>query len=223
VKLKIRELRVDNKSAWITPAKDYWDTEIHNKCISEGWLNENEMKTNAHNYIDALQTAYTLYKNGGNVESLKRALLVIYGYISTKYGMTVSGSPPEISEIVSGDDIRNFYVNWLNDLPDYEDIFTLNPLESKKPKPITKGVVNKTESYTNCESTITGGNSSDSARLVATETEISGKVRPFMVYLLYSKPTTTPTGINVKTFALQNMFLQNVLDEFGFTIAGIND
>lgn len=228
--MKLRELRTGNESAWITPAKEYWDTEIHNRCVSEGWTNENEMKANAREYIDSLQTAYTAYKSGADVNSLQRALLPIYGHISMKYNMNVSGDPPTIPEIVTDDDIRNFYINWSLDLPSYTNIFVLEPLESEppegggegEPEPVTEGVVTKTETYLSLESSITGGDSTDSSLLISTETSLSGNVRPFMINQLYAQPATTSNKIDIKQFALTNMYLQDVLNEFGFSIKGIN-
>ncbi len=214
--MKLRELRTGNESAWITPAKEYWDTEIHNRCVSEGWTNEDEMKTSARGYIDDLQTTYIAYKSGADVNSLQRALLPIYGYISMKYNMNVSGDPPTIPEIVTDDDIRNFYINWTVDIPDKENLFTLEEEDEEK------GKVVLTSTYSNFKSTIEGGVSSDSSGLIAIETSLAGNVRPFMINQLYAQPETTSNNINIKQFALTNMHLQDVLDEFSFSIKGIN-
>lgn len=228
--MKIRELRVGNESAWITPAKTYWNDQIDAKCLSEGWTNAAAMKAAAHSYIDDLQTKYTAYKTGADVDSLKRALLVIYGYVSMKHGINVNDSP-DIPNIITDDDIRNFYVNWTSDLPSKESIFTLEPdpppppdplPDPYEPPPVTEGKVVKTDSYTSCETVLTTGNATDSAALIGTETSLAEKVRPFMVYTLYAQPTTSSTGINVKTFVLTTMHVQEILDEFNFSIPGLN-
>lgn len=236
--MKLRELRVGNESAWINPAKAYWDNEIHIKCVAEGWTNEDAMKTDAHSYIDALQTAYTGYKSGADVNALNRALLVIYGHVSMKYNMVVADDPPVIPVIITGDDIRNFYLNWSLDLTDHEDIFILEGLvppepepeegggeeggEEGDPEPITEGVVTKTSDYLALESSISGGASTDSALLISIETSLAGNIRPFMINQLFAKPTTSSNNLDIKDFILETMILQDVLDEFGFEIKGIN-
>ncbi len=215
--MKLRELRPGNESAWITPTKQYWQNEIHNKCVEEEWTNEEQMQQDAETYINNLQNTYITYKEGTSKESLEKVLLPIYVYLSIKYGMTVSGDPPSIPEIIENEDIRNCYINWTLDIPNGQDLFTLEEGE----EPFTGKVV-LTEIYNNFKSAIEGGNDTDSTKLEAVECTTANSIRPLMLYQLYGKPNTTPANINHKEYVLNDMHLQEILDEFGFEIKGIN-
>lgn len=215
--MKLRELRQGNEDAWINPAKNYWDTRIHNKCVEEEWTNEDEMKQAAHGYIDDLQQAYITYKQGTLQSDVEDMLLSLYTYVVMKFGMQVSGDPPPVQSIIPGDDMKNFYRNWTYDIIDKELLFEFE--EGEEPD---TGKVVTTDDYKNFKKAIEEANTIDSSMIASARCELANSVRPLIIYLLFEKPNTTSQEIDIKNYILQNLHLQDVIDEFNFIIKGIN-
>lgn len=207
---KLREI-----STWRSEVQIYWENEID----ESGYSNIESLKTDLGTYLDDLESDYQSYISGSSLGELKQTLLQIFSYTTIKYNIIYPDSAPEVPELIDNKDIRTFYVNWNYELPtDYSTIFNLTDGSTTG-----TGVLQKDTGYNSVQDTLTNGTSYDNSELQSFRNDMPSAIQDLMIYQAYKQPKIEMQGLDIRCYTLQDMHLEDVLNDFNFTINGINE
>lgn len=149
------------------------------------------------------------------IDPFYRTLGEVSGYINMKIRIVVPNDPG-VSEILPGDDYRNFFSPWIVGLPDYALLFEVGEFGGTTP----------TETFNNLIETLQHCKEGDLARLESFEFNLGPSFNRKNTYLTFGKPPITildPENQNWnKDYMINKMYLLIVLDFYGWDIQGIN-
>jgi hypothetical protein len=210
-------MKLEDISAWADEVQEYW---IHIINLSS-YTNKTELIEIVTTNISNTTSAYGGYISGSSRLSMTNFLLPLFSYVSMKFSMILPDEAPPIPELILDEDVRNMYENWrYNLISDYDTLFDLHESESDP----TIGEIDTTSEFDSQLDDITGGNTTDSARLLNFRDVIGPSIAERMIYQVNAKPLITPVpDFDAKAFQLNDMYLEEVLDTFNWTYVGLND
>jgi hypothetical protein len=182
------------------------------------------MITELQGYMNAFSTKFYEYIISSSLETETiNALIPAYSYVGSKYNIVINNSncpvfpnafPVEASGFLS------LYSMYLFPLPDYNTVayFTLT---STGPSASNDGIVDTTTAYTT-DMTNMFNISADISRIQTFITNTTPPMTRIVFQVFTDNLSIYSSGIDVKGYLYNNLNLLQVINDFGWTIAGIN-
>jgi len=102
----------------------FWNDLIDNQTGFDA-ATKTALKIPIGEHLTALIDDYNAYFATVSGGPLKQALLPLYSYVTYRYVILLKGGP-DVVELITGDDTRNFYINWTLELPSPVSLFRIS-------------------------------------------------------------------------------------------------
>lgn len=216
---------LNNDDNWLNPLKQSWSNFIQSKCIENEWENCQELIDTCVQYLDQIKVIFESYVSSLSLATLKSLLLTFYVYCTFK-NMTILGenNPPSIPLLIPpDDDLRRKYSYWTYELPDPNQESTSSWFTVEEdPGDSQKGIIKATEDFEQFLLELSELSSVDESSLSSLRNILSTISNSLVLHLTFVKPRIQmPQNFDPKSYILNTMHVQDILDEFGWSIPEI--
>jgi len=218
----------NGKSRIISSAVYTWATDTITRYTAlinaSSYANKSAMITELQGYMNAFSTKFSAYVINSSLETATiNALIQAYSYVGSKYNIVITNSDcPEFPNAfpVEANGFLSLYSIYLYPLPDYTtvDYFVLAPIASSGS---SNGVVDVTATYTTDLANMFNA-TADIARIQTFKDNTIPPISRIIFQVFADNLSTYSSGIDVKNYMYVNLNLLQVLNDFGWTITGIN-
>lgn len=213
--------------------------------------NAADMVIQAANYLGNIEAAYLSYKGSSSLlESFKAYMISLYPYVTQNYTSVIPDLPWQNPQDVDANNLLNMASYDLPDYTTFFDFNTevvtgydghtinnntdllINKLWYDGPSATTpsptasyitdRGYMTTTASFSNTISTINAAGAADITALGNKITDITAQSNDNLVYMIYGNPKVITARKTAKQVILEDLNYQNILDQFGWQIKGIN-
>jgi hypothetical protein len=215
----------NGKSRIISNAVYTWVNNVTTRYTAlinaSSYANKPAMITELQGYMNAFSTNFSAYVINSSLETATiNALIPAYSYVGSKYNIVINNSncPVFLNAFpVEANGFLSLYSIYLYPLPDYNTVayFTLDPSGP------SNGIVNTTAGYTT-DITNMFNATADIARITTFQNNTIPPMTRIIFQVFADNLSTYSSNIDVKAYLYNNLNLLQVLNDFGWSVVGIN-
>nr|BDD47143.1 hypothetical protein 18 [Saccharospirillaceae bacterium] len=240
-------MKMNQYSSWVAAATAHWEPIIDqtlDDVASQDWSPEYDpaddktlLKQQLADHLAQFEPAILAYRGdnsrrGPFVDNLMSLLF----YIQAAKVAPSPVEPVSTPSAIPGDDARGLFAWWQQDLPGFEGFFqvlhdgapSMPVYDPAAEPPVTSvdGVfsLGATSAFTDAMASIDALVGDDLGRMESLPGQVQAVTRDRIAYAVFAGADAqiTATGVDAKQYMLEDMHVQDVLDEFNWSIRGLN-
>lgn len=220
-------MKVFEYQTWRAAAVAYWEAKIDQEVDDAGHTGlgfKDQLKTELYAFMDTLDPVFNAYANDDTRRGpFIDVLLALYNYAVSAYLIVTPEVPVPSLSILPNGVVTDLFAWFTEDLPPYENlfevVFTEDPLAV--PPTVTAELVDV--EFSGVVTTVGNYLSDDMANIEGITNQIVAAVRERAAYIVFADDANIVRNDGTAKEILLNDFrLLDVLNEFGWTVKGIN-
>ncbi len=243
-------MKLSEYKDWKAAAAAHWDpiiAQVLTDVADQDWQPEygpsediSKLQAELRSHLDAFDAAVTSYRDdnsrrGPFIDVLMSQLF----YINVAVAQPSPLEPVAVPALIDGEDgedLRQLFAWWRQDLPDFTGFFQVlyngtpqMPVYDPLTEPPTTSVdgvfsLGTTEAFSAALAAFSGYVADDLARLQQLPLQVQANTRDRVAYGIFAgrEAVIEPNPVDNRDYLLKDMRAQNVLDEFNWTIRGLN-
>ncbi|TGG92549.1 hypothetical protein E4656_13855 [Natronospirillum operosum] len=239
-------MKLNEYTAWVAVAIAHWEPiidQVLDDVAAQSWSPEYDpaadkasLKQQLADYLAAFETPLLTYRDDNTRRGpFIDVLMSQVFYINVAVAQPSPLEPVAVPSLIPGEDIRLLFAWWGQDLPDFTGFFEVlydgSPTmpvydaTSEPPKTSVDGTfsLGSTAAYQAAIDGLSGYVDQDLQNMEALPLQVQANTRNRVAYGIFAGADAViePNPVSSKQYLLQEMHVQDVLDEFGWTIRGL--
>lgn len=240
-------MKLSEYKDWKAAAAAHWDpiiAQVLTDVADQDWQPEydpsediSKLQAELRSHLDAFDAAVTSYRDDNSRRGpFIDVLMSQLNYINVAVAQPSPLEPVAVPALIDGEDLRLLFAWWRQDLPDFTGFFQVlydgtadmpvyDPL-TEPPTTSVEGVfsLGTTEAFSAALAAFSGYVADDLARLQQLPQQVQASIRDRVVYGVFAgrEAVIESHPVDYRDYLLEDMRAQNVLDEFNWTIRGLN-